>query len=74
MEFIRSDSGIENRDLFYRPKILVYVEGYSDIPFYQEILQNYICINKTPQEKPSQKKNTKPRHIPTPHVGSAHHI
>ena len=43
MEFIRSDSGIENRDLFYFPKILVYVEGYSDIPFYQEVLQNYNC-------------------------------
>ena len=41
MEFIRSDSGIENRDLFYLPKILVYVEGYSDIPFYEEVLQNY---------------------------------
>ena len=41
MEFIRSDSGIENRHLFYRPKILVYVEGYSDIPFYEEVLQNY---------------------------------
>ena len=43
MEFIRSDSGIENRDLFYLPKILVYVEGYSDIPFYEEVLQNYNC-------------------------------
>ena len=41
MEFIRSDSGIENRDLFYLPKILVYVEGYSDIPFYEAVLQNY---------------------------------
>ena len=41
MEFIRSDSGIENRDLFYHPKILVYVEGYSDIPFYEEVLQSY---------------------------------
>ena len=43
MEFIRSGSGIENRDLFYRPKILVYVEGYSEIPFYEEVLQNYNC-------------------------------
>ncbi len=43
MEFIRTDSGIENRDLFYLPKILVYVEGYSDIPFYEEVLQNYNC-------------------------------
>ena len=41
MEFIRSNSGIENRYLFYRPKTLIYVEGYSDIPFYGEILQNY---------------------------------
>ncbi|MYI95252.1 DUF4435 domain-containing protein, partial [Candidatus Poribacteria bacterium] len=23
------------------PKILVYVEGYSDLPFYEEVLQNY---------------------------------
>lgn len=43
MEFIRSNSGIENRDLFYLPKILVYVEGHSDIPFYEEVLQNYNC-------------------------------
>lgn len=43
MEFIRSDSGIENRDLFYLPKTLVYVEGYSDIPFYEAVLQNYNC-------------------------------
>ena len=43
MEFIRTDSGIENRDLFYRPKILVYVEGYSDIPFYEKVLQDYDC-------------------------------
>lgn len=41
MEFIRSDLGIENRDLFYSPKILVYVEGHEDIPFYEEVLQNY---------------------------------
>ena len=41
MEFIRSDSGLENRDLFYLPKVLVYVEGHSDIPFYEEVLQNY---------------------------------
>ena len=41
MEFIRTDSGIENRDLFYFPKILVYVEGYEDIPFYEGVLQNY---------------------------------
>ena len=41
MEFIRSDSGLENRDLFYHPKILVYVEGYSDIPFYEAVLQNH---------------------------------
>ena len=40
MEFIRSDLGIENRDLFYFPKILVYVEGYTDFPFYEEVLRN----------------------------------
>ena len=41
MEFIRSDLGIENRDLFYFPKILVYVEGQTDFPFYAEVLRNY---------------------------------
>ena len=41
MEFIRTDSGIENRDLFYLPKILVYVEGHTDFPFYEEVLKNY---------------------------------
>ena len=25
------------------PKTLVHVEGYSDIPFYEEVLQNYNC-------------------------------
>ena len=40
MEFIRSDSGVENRDLFY-PEILVYVEGHTDFPFYEEVLQKY---------------------------------
>ena len=40
MEFVRSEFGIENRDLFYYPKILVYTEGHTDFPFYEEVLQN----------------------------------
>ena len=49
MEFIRSDSGIENRDLFYLPKILVYVEGYSDIlyclRFFRPLPKGRLCYN-----------------------------
>ncbi len=40
MEFIRTDSGIVNTDLFY-PNILVFVEGHTDFPFYEEVLGNY---------------------------------
>ena len=56
MEFSRSDSGSENRDLFYFPKILVYVEGYSDIPFYEKVLQNYNCHLKAQGGKEECKK------------------
>ena len=41
MEFTRSDLGIENTDLFYLPKITVFVEGVTDFPFYDEILKTY---------------------------------
>lgn len=41
MGFIRTNSGIENRDLFYLPKILVYIEGCTDFAFYEEVLRNY---------------------------------
>ena len=55
MEFVRSDSGLENRDLFYS-KILVYVEGHTDFPFYEEVLQNYNYHLKTRGGKEECKK------------------
>ena len=42
MEFSRTDSGLAAEYLFY-DEILVYVEGYTDIPFYNAVLQNYNC-------------------------------
>ena len=42
MLFSRTPSGLAAEHLFYQ-EILVYVEGYTDIPFYNEVLQNYNC-------------------------------
>lgn len=42
MLFSRSPSGLAAWHLFY-PKIAVFVEGNTDIPFYEEVLQNYNC-------------------------------
>ena len=42
MRFSRTPSGLAAEYLFYK-EILVYVEGYTDIPFYNAILQNYNC-------------------------------
>ena len=56
MEFSRSESGIENRDLFYLPKILVYVEGQTDFPFYEEVLRNYNYYLKAQGGKEEGKK------------------
>lgn len=56
MEFSRSESGIENRDLFYLPKILVYVEGQTDFPFYDEVLLNHNCHLKAQGGKEEGKK------------------
>ena len=42
MLFSRTDSGLAAGYLF-RPKIVVYVEGITDIPFYEEVLQIYNC-------------------------------
>ncbi len=38
----RTPSGLAAEHLFYQ-EILVYVEGHTDIPFYNEVLQNYNC-------------------------------
>ncbi len=42
MSFSRTDSGSAAEYLFYE-EILVYVEGYTDILFYDTVLQNYNC-------------------------------
>ena len=42
MLFSRTPSGLAAEHLFYQ-EILVYVEGHTDIPFYNEVLQNYNC-------------------------------
>lgn len=42
MSFSRTLSGLAAEHLFYS-EILVYVEGHTDIPFYNEVLENYNC-------------------------------
>ena len=42
MSLARTDPGATTGYLFH-PKIVVYVEGDTDIPFYEEVLQNYNC-------------------------------
>ncbi len=42
ISFSRTPPGLAAEHLFYS-EILVYVEGYTDIPFYNEVLQNYSC-------------------------------
>ena len=40
MTFSRTTPGITAEYLFYK-KVLVYVDGYTDFPFYEEVLQNF---------------------------------
>ena len=47
MLFSRTPSGLAAEHLFYS-EILVYVEGKTDIPFYNAVLQNYDCRIRTP--------------------------
>ena len=42
MSFARTPSGLSAEHHFFQ-KILVYVEGYTDKAFYEEVLQNYNC-------------------------------
>lgn len=42
MTFQRTDSGLIGKYLFYREP-LVWVEGHTDIPFYERILRDYPC-------------------------------
>ena len=55
MAFSRTPSGSAAEYLFYK-EILVYVEGYMDIPFYDAILQNYGCRIKVRGGKEECKK------------------
>ena len=55
MSFSRTPSGLAAEYLFY-PEILVYVEGHTDIPFYNAILQNYNCRVKSKNGKPECEK------------------
>ena len=56
MAFSRTPSGSAAEYLFYK-EILVYVEGYMDIPFYDAILQNYGCRIKARGGKEECKKS-----------------
>lgn len=55
MSFSRTESGLAAEHLFYS-EVLVYVEGYTDIPFYNEALQNYNCRLKAKNGKPECEK------------------
>ena len=50
MSFSRTTSGLAAEYLFYS-EVLVYVEGYTDIPFYDAVLQNYNCRIKAKNGK-----------------------
>ena len=50
MSFSRTESGLAAEYLFYS-EVLVYVEGYTDIPFYDAVLQNYNCRLKSKNGK-----------------------
>ena len=51
MSFSRTPSGLAAEYLFYTEKVLVYVEGYTDIPFYKIVLENYNCRIRTYREE-----------------------
>ena len=55
MSFSRTPSGLAAEYLFYK-EILVYVEGYTDIPFYNVVLQNCNCRIKAKNGREECKK------------------
>ena len=55
ISFSRTPPGLSAEHLFYS-EILVYVKGYTDIPFYNEVLQNYSCRIKSKNGKPECEK------------------
>ncbi len=58
MCFTRSDAGLEAEHYFYQ-EVLVYVEGYSDIPFYETALYNSNCKIKAKNGKKECEKYVK---------------
>ena len=57
MSLSRTPSGLAAEYLFF-PEALVYVEGYTDIPFYNTVLQNYDCRIRTYREEKGCNKLT----------------
>ena len=55
MSFSRTPSGLSAEYLFYK-EVLVYVEGHTDFPFYEEVLRNYNCHLKAQGGKEEGKK------------------
>lgn len=55
MQFSRTPQGLAAEYLFYG-EVLVYVEGQTDIPFYEEVLQNYNCRIEAKKGKPECEK------------------
>ena len=51
MSFSRTPPGLASEYLFYDEKVLVYVEGPTDIPFYKIVLENYNCRIQTYSEE-----------------------
>lgn len=51
MLFSRTPSGLAAEYLFYKDKVIVYVEGHTDIPFYRIVLENYKCRIQTYSEE-----------------------
>ena len=56
MSFSRSPSGLVAEHIFRKAKIHVYVEGPTDITFYDEILQKYDCRIQAKGGKPECEK------------------
>ena len=56
MSFSRTPSGLAAEYLFYKDKVLVYVEGHTDISFYNAVLQNHNCRIKTYSEETDYSK------------------
>ncbi|MDE0015856.1 MAG: hypothetical protein OXU51_06695 [Candidatus Poribacteria bacterium] len=51
MSLSRTPPGLAAEYLFYKDKVLIYVEGHTDIPFYRIVLENYNCRIRTYSEE-----------------------